>query len=215
MNCCVVNNETSQPKLPATLPGFESVKRYWDRSSKCITARVLPGEYYLSNKDEIITTVLGSCISACIRDPVAGIGGMNHFMLPCGKNAGTCEHDSAAARYGGFAMEHLINDILKYGGRRERLEIKLFGGGKMLGLMADVGQRNITFVKEYLQTETLPIVAQDLGGTCSRKINYFPRSGRVMVKKLGLSQGIELTRREREYLRSLEQAPIEGEIDLF
>jgi len=215
MNGRVVSNKDNQHPLPDTLPGFESVKRYWDRSSKCITARVLPGEYYLSDKDEMITTVLGSCISACIRDPAAGVGGMNHFMLPCGKSAGICERNSAATRYGGYAMEHLINDVLKYGGRRERLEIKLFGGGKVLDVMTDVGDRNITFVKEYLKTETLTIVAQDMGGTSPRKINYFPQTGRVMLKKLGLSQSIELTRREREYMHSLEQAPIEGEIDLF
>lgn len=215
MNCCVTSNDNDHQPLPATLSGFELVKRYWDSSGKLVTARVLPGEYYLSNKDEMITTVLGSCIAACIRDPAAGIGGMNHFMLPCGKSSGISERDSIAARYGSYAMEHLINDILKYGGRRERLEIKLFGGGKVLDVMTDVGDRNISFVKDYLKTETLTIVAQDLGGTFPRKINYFPSTGRVMVKKLGLSQSVELTRREREYMRSLQKAPIEGEIDLF
>lgn len=202
-------------RIPATLPGFEHIKRYLDKSSNQLTARVLPGEYYVSAADEMITTVLGSCVSACIRDPSAGIGGMNHFMLPSGTGVGATEGNNAATRYGVFAMEHLINDILKHGGRRQRLEIKLFGGGKVLAAMTDVGSRNIAFVREFLHTEALHIVAEDLGGPWPRKVNYYPASGRVMMKRLQNTQGNELARREYEYMHSLEERPVVGEIDLF
>lgn len=117
------------------LSGFEGIQRYWDRERQMPAAKILPGEYYVSNQNELITTVLGSCVSACIRDPVAGIGGMNHFMLPNSERGnwnGKHSIASNATRYGNFAMEHMINDILKHGGERGNLEVKVFGGGKSL-----------------------------------------------------------------------------------
>ncbi|MEZ5541424.1 MAG: chemoreceptor glutamine deamidase CheD [Pseudomonadota bacterium] len=201
--------------MPATLPGFGHIKRYWDKATNQLTARVLPGEYYVSTHDEMISTVLGSCVSACIRDPVAAVGGMNHFMLPSGTGVGATEGNNAATRYGVFAMEHLINDILKHGGRRGRLEIKLFGGGKVLAAMTDVGSRNIAFVKEFLHTEMLRVVAEDLGGPWPRKVNYFPLSGRVLMKRMQNNHTTELARQEYEYMHSLEERPVVGDIDLF
>lgn len=199
---------------PPALPGFENIKRWWDRSSEKLTARILPGEYYVSREDEIITTVLGSCVSACIRDPIIGIGGMNHFMLPHGTGIGNIAGNDSATRYGSFAMEHLINDILSHGGKRERLEIKLFGGGNVLSGMTDIGSRNIAFVREYLRVETLPAVSEDLGGTHPRKINYFPATGKVMLKKLRRTSD-NIIRQEENYRHSLEDNPVAGEIDLF
>lgn len=202
---------------PPTLPGFETIKSYWDAQNKKYSARILPGEYYVSQGDEIISTVLGSCVSACVRDPIAGIGGMNHFMLPEGSN---CEHGisgcvSASARYGSYAMEHMINTILANGGRRERLEIKLFGGGKVLQSSTNVGDNNIRFVREYLRTEALPISGEDLGGLHPRKVLYFPLSGRVLLKKLPISKSTEVSQIELNYQHSIEQKPVAGEIDLF
>lgn len=174
-------------------------------------ARVLPGQYYVSDScQEMISTVLGSCIAACIRDTRLNIGGLNHFMLPEGDSG-----DGMAARYGAYAMEHLINDILKLGGRRDSLEVKLFGGGKILQGLSDVGQKNIRFVRDYLRTEGISVVAEDLGGEFSRKINYFPTTGRVLVKRLAAVQTISLQEQEVAYSRSLLQQASGNEIELF
>lgn len=207
----------TRPSRPSTLPGFENIGHYWDARHQLYAARIQPGEYYVSLGNELIATVLGSCISACIRDTKAGVGGMNHFMLPRHRmrSAGARQCLSTAARYGNYAMEHMINTILANGGERERLEIKLFGGGNMLHSMTDIGSLNIQFVHDYLRLETLPVTAEDLGGRHPRKVLYFPASGRVLVRKLPLSQEDRISERELEYQRSIEQAPLAGEIDLF
>jgi chemotaxis protein CheD len=207
---------TRPPRLQP-LPGFEKISRYWDQKHQLYAARIRPGEYYVSSSSELISTVLGSCISACIRDPKAGIGGMNHFMLArdAAGVAGAVTCLSTAARYGNYAMEHLINTILAHGGQRERLEIKLFGGGRMLHAIADIGSSNIQFIHDYLRTETLPVSAEDLGGIHPRKVLYFPASGRVLVRKLPLSYENRICERELKYQHSIEQAPVAGEIDLF
>jgi len=205
-----------RPPRPPTLPGFEDIKYYWDPKHRVHTARILPGEYYVSTGNEVIATVLGSCISACIRDKKTGIGGMNHFMLPGNKRShDSTECVSTSARYGNYAMEHMINTILANGGRRERLEIKLFGGGKVLQTMTDVGSRNIAFVRDYLRMETLPVTSEDLGGLHPRKVLYYPATGRVLMRKLPLSRDNEVCQREVEYQKSIEQTPVAGEIDLF
>lgn len=212
-----ISASESRPLRPSTLPGFEKIKHYWDTRHQLYAARIQPGEYYVSSANELISTVLGSCISACIRDPKTGVGGMNHFMLPQDNKSGsgTSVCLSTAARYGNYAMEHMINTILANGGKRERLEIKLFGGGRMLHSMTDIGSRNINFVHDYLRMETLTVTAEDLGGLHPRKVLYFPASGRVLVRKLPLSYENKVCERELEYQHSIEQAPLAGEIDLF
>ncbi len=207
----------NRPPQARPLQGFENIRHYWDQKHQVYAARIQPGEYYVSHSSELISTVLGSCIAACIRDPQIGIGGMNHFMLPgdSGPNTGAGACLSTAARYGNYAMEHLINTILANGGRRERLEIKLFGGGRMLHSMADIGNRNIRFIHDYLRTETLPVCAENLGGVHPRKVLYFPVSGRVLVRKLPLSYESTICERELQYQHSIEHAPLGGEIDLF
>jgi chemotaxis protein CheD len=176
----------------------------------------MPGEYYVTGSDELIATTLGSCVSACIRDPEAKIGGMNHFMLPFrdgDKNVG----GGASYRYGNFAMEHMINDILKNGGRRERLEVKVFGGGNVLPSMTAVGTKNERFVLEYLETEGFTVTSQDLGGPYPRKVIYFPQTGKVLMQRVAMTRRDEeeITRREIEYRNSLDTKPVEGDIDLF
>lgn len=203
--------------LPARpLPGFEAIKRFWDNDSGKFAAKIAPGEFYVTNNDELITTVLGSCISACIRDPIFGIGGMNHFMLPISADGGwggeTVGH---ATRYGNFAMEHLINEILKNGGSRAHLEVKIFGGGKVLANMTNVGQRNIDFVKEYIRVEGLKLLAEDVGDVFPRKVQFLPLSGRVRIKKLRSTYSQTVAERERDYLRNIDAQPVAGEIDLF
>jgi len=189
-------------------------RAYHDSTFKCDAVKIMPGEYHVTSKDMVIVTVLGSCISACIRDPVSGIGGMNHFMLP-GKDAD--DITSASARYGGYAMEILINQIQKLGGRRDKLEAKLFGGAVALPGLAtrSVGEMNEEFALRYLDAENIPVVAHDLLGFFPRKVYFFPKSGRVMVRVLKTTHNNTILERERAYEQRLQRTPIEGDVELF
>jgi chemotaxis protein CheD len=209
----------SESRLPAALPGFEQFQRFWDRENGCWMVKILPGEYYVSRAEEAISTVLGSCVSACVRDPERGLGGMNHFMLPADTMAGPNEWlDPAvglATRYGSYAMESLINDLLKLGAVRERLEIKLFGGGRILTSMTDVGGRNIDFIRNYLALEGYRIAAEDLGGTQPRKVIYFPATGRARLRKLRPVENRIISHHEQLYLASLDSQIAGGDVELF
>ena len=162
----------------------------------------------------LLVTVLGSCVAACIRDPDSGIGGMNHFMLP---DEGGREVLSTSARYGTYAMEVLINHLLKLGARRNRLEAKVFGGGAVMESLAssNVGVRNAEFVLKFLNTEKVPVVAKDLLDSYPRKVYYFPSTGKVLVKKLHRVHNDTLFSREREYKERLVTAKVEGDVELF
>ena len=165
----------------------------------------------------MLTTVLGSCVSACVRDVSTGLGGMNHFMLP-DEGDGSQRDSSAAMRYGAFAMEMLLNELIKAGARRERLEAKVFGGGAVLAHMThmNIGQRNAEFVLRYLQLEQVRVVAQDLCGDLPRRINYFPQSGRVTVRKLRQSTDRQAVQIEEQSLaRKLRQPPARPGLELF
>ncbi|HET9446182.1 MAG TPA: chemotaxis protein CheD [Steroidobacteraceae bacterium] len=202
--------------LPRALPGFESVRRYRNAAGIAV-ARILPGEYYVTREDEVIDTVLGSCVAACIRDPRLSIGGMNHFMLPRPSGSGADAWEKIAGRatrYGTASMEQLINSVLSAGGARADLEVKIFGGGRVLAKLSDIGARNLDFVREFLKQEGLKIVSEDAGDTCSRHVQYFPRTGRVRVRHL-TARSAELGANEQRYLDRLERAPVAGEIDLF
>ena len=209
----------SKDNLPAILPGFAHINRYWDPHDDCFTAKILPGQYYVTLYGETIVTVLGSCVSACIRDNVLGIGGMNHFMLPDdGIRSAAKDHSriiDVSARYGVYAMELLINDILKNGGRRENLEVKITGGGRMLANMSDIGKRNIEFVRKFLLTEGLEIVGEEVGGIYPRKVHYLPGSGKVRIKKLRSMHNDSIIRREDAYLQDLQGQAVQGEVELF
>lgn len=134
------------------------------------------GDHFVSSDpDVVLTTVLGSCVALCLTDPVAGVGGMNHFLLPEGEMDGT----AASRRYGAYAMEVLINDVLKAGGRRERLEAKLFGGGRMFDSLSDVGAANAAFAERFMADEGIPVLGGSLGGFGGRRLHYWPVSGRA------------------------------------
>lgn len=188
--------------------------RYFDRHFDTDAAKILPGEYFVSSQGMLLVTVLGSCVAACIRDTDSGIGGMNHFMLP---DDGGRDTVGTSARYGTYAMEVLINHLLKLGARRQRLEAKVFGGGAVLASLAssNVGARNAEFVLNYLKTEKIPVVAKDLLDSYPRKVYYFPESGRVLVKKLHRVHNDTLFSRESDYKARLSQSPMAGDIELF
>ena len=188
---------------------------YYDRTFDRDAAKILPGEYYFTGKDMLIVTVLGSCVAACIRDRVSGVGGMNHFMLPDGGDADSPV--SASMRSGTYAMEVLINDLLKAGARRENLEAKVFGGGNVLrGFIAiNVGERNAQFVRDYLRAENIRIVAEDLNDIHPRKVYFFPRTGKVLVKKLKQLNNNTLVNREQDYASRLQTSKVSGDVELF
>ena len=207
---------TAPPPQPDCLPDFEHVNRYWDKAQNSWMAKILPGEYYVTTqRGEAVATTLGSCVSACIRDKVFGIGGMNHFMLPVKSEHASDDWMDSATRYGSYAMEHLINDILKNGGNRKNLEVKLTGGGRIMANMSDVGARNIDFAIEYLQIENLDVIVQDLGDIYPRKVVYYPETGRLRVKKLRTLHNETLVQREQAYQHELDVQPDSGGIELF
>lgn len=205
--------------IPDALPGFEKIRRYWDTRDSIYAAKILPGEFYVSAHGELITTTLGSCIAACIRDPLTGIGGMNHFMLPSSEREGLEKWKntpvSASARYGNVAMERLINIIIANGGKRKNLEIKIFGGGNILKTKTDIGIQNINFVRKYIIEEGFTTEAEDLGGVYPRKVMYFPSSGRVKVKKLYKLHNETIFIREKDYKNKLNQEEVIGDVEFF
>ncbi len=195
---------------------FAHIRRMRDNRFPHEIASILPGEFFVSREPMVVYTVLGSCISACIRDPIAGVGGMNHFMLPEPQGGA---HDSwgESTRYGSYAMESLINEILKRGGLKSRLEIKLFGAGKIYEGNIDVGANNAKWVIGYLKSEGLATVTTDLGDVCPRKVYYFTDSGRVLMKKLERLKNKTIFERENEYaakIKQREQQPVE-DVTLF
>lgn len=188
--------------------------RYFDRHFEVEAVKVLPGEYFVTTSNMVLVTVLGSCVSACIRDRTKGIGGMNHFMLADSGDEGAI---SASARYGTYAMEILLNHLMKLGARRPNIEAKVFGGGRVMSSLtsSQVGERNSKFVIDFLTTEGIPVLAQDLLDVYPRKVYFFPANGRVLVKKLVRMHNDTLLRREKEYAARLTEAPVSGDIELF
>jgi chemotaxis protein CheD len=205
--------------LPRPLDGFEKINRYWDTGREMSAAKILPGEYYVTSGREMITTVLGSCVSACVRDRVFGIGGMNHFMLPISSDGkgwnGADDLVSTATRYGNYAMEHMINDILKNGGHKRHLEAKIFGGGRIVENLSDVGRRNIDFVRCYLETEGIALLSESVGDIYPRKVVYIPATGKAYVKRIKHLHNDTVIVREDAYRSAIIRQPVAGEIELF
>lgn len=196
------------------LPGYEHFHRFWMTSQQKFAVKVKPGEFYVTRHEEVLTTVLGSCISACICDPVAGLGGMNHFMLPAGQHQ--LSGASSELRYGVFAMEQLINELMKFGAVRSRLEIKVVGGGNMMNGLSDVGQLNVDFITGFLKTEGFHATASDLGGTSPRKVMYLPQEGRMLVKRMANMHNSKLLEAENHYLKQVDQSlDNTGDVELF
>ncbi len=184
---------------------------YFDREFGIAAVKLLPGEYYVTGGNMLLTTVLGSCVSACVRDRTAGVGGMNHFMLP--EDSEPTRRDACSAmRYGAYAMAMLFSELFKAGAKRERLEAKVFGGGAVLTHMTklNIGDRNADFVLRYLEAEQVPVVSQDLRGSLPRRINYFPSTGRVTVRKLRRQEDTLLVHHDEQALaQALSRKPFE------
>ena len=185
---------------------------YYDTSIGAWVAKLLPGEYLASSRDMVISTVLGSCVAACLYDRTSGVFGMNHFMLPVGNGEA-----GMSMRYGAYAMEVLLNEMFKLGARRERLEAKVTGGAAVLPDMKllNVGERNSAFVVEYLRTEGIAIVSSDLEGKYARKIYLYGATGRVRVRQLRALKNDTVPRRDAEYLSRVQKAEVAGEVSLF
>lgn len=197
---------------------FEEVvspNQYFDRNFNTEAVKILPGEYYVTGRDMVLVTVLGSCVAACIRDRVSGVGGMNHFMLPGNDTDPTLVGTSA--RYGTYAMELMINQLLKSGAKRSNLEAKVFGGGNVLRgfTVANVGQRNAEFVIDYLQTEKINVLAEDLLGLYPRKLYFFPATGRALVKQLREAHNDTILQREIQYGQRIKSSSVQGDVEIF
>jgi chemotaxis protein CheD len=189
--------------------------KYLDRHFNRQAMKILPGEFYATTEDEVIVTVLGSCVAACLLDPIALVGGMNHFMLPVKVG----DHDPDvffAARYGAAAMEYLINDLLHLGAQRDRLVAKAFGGGQVLrGMSTDIGGQNIDFVRRFLRNEGIPLWTEDMGGPYPRKVYFFPHTGQVLVKRMERTHNNTVIDRELSYLEEFNRSKSGGDVELF
>lgn len=205
------------PVIEPCMRGFETINRYVDKAMGVITAKILPGEYYVTRNEEMITTVLGSCISVCIYEQKTGIGAMNHFMLPQSSGNNDAEDlMSESFRYGDVAMERMINDLLRNGADKDSIVFKAFGGGQIIKQMTSVGERNIKFLHKFMVMEGYKLTASDLGGPHPRKVNFFPKTGKVMMKKLQHMHNDTIAIRETQYRSKIDKPKIEsGSIDLF
>lgn len=183
---------------------------FFDPALERAAVKVLPGEFFVHDEDVAITTTLGSCVAACLHDRTAGVGGMNHFMLPDAADS------AAPGRFGAFAMELLINELLKRGARRQSLEAKVFGGGQLMKSLAGtlIGEKNVAFVHSFLAREGIPVLARDVLDVCARKICMLPRSGRVLCRRLASTDGTQFALQEARYRAELGQ-PAGGEVELF
>ena len=191
---------------------FLARREYFDPVFKKSALKVLPGEYAISGPGQcqkVLVTVLGSCVSAVIWDSVIGLGGINHFMLP--------ESDKVCAKYGMYAMELLINELLKAGAKKERLAVKLFGGGAVMEALSSsvVGQRNSSFALEYCSRENLRVVASDLNGSVARKIWFFSDTGKVTLRRFAKLQNSTLCEREKAYMEEAGKRSESSDVTLF
>lgn len=195
-----------------------NIRNYLYEFSDCTFHNVLPGNFRVTkNPHDVISTLLGSCVSACIRCTQTGIGGLNHFLLPSTRDKTQSLHEDQALRYGDFAMEKLINTILQQGGHRQSLEVKLFGGGNMYQTQSQkpVGNSNIKFVLDFIQTENITLVAQDVGGNQARRVYFHPFTGKVKLQKINKNTEQDINHYELEYNRKATQNIDIGTIELF
>ncbi|MBS0305945.1 MAG: chemoreceptor glutamine deamidase CheD [Proteobacteria bacterium] len=211
--------------VPARLERLKAAPRkpgeasffYWDAHFRNDAVKVLPGEFFVHDEDILVMTTLGSCIAACLWDRDKRIGGMNHFLLPDSGGAGGSGGGDASGRYGSYAMELLIGELVKRGATRSTMEAKVFGGGSVIAGMnsINVGERNTAFVLEYLRTERITVVSKDVLDVHARKVCFLPASGKAMVKRLATTNVEALAAQERAAAARALPAVAGGSVDLF
>lgn len=191
--------------------------RYFDKQFGREAVKILPGEYYATRDDRMLVTVVGSCVSACLRDAYNGVVGINHFMLPDGEDNNSPPVIAMPTRYGAHAMEALINDMLKLGAERRHLNAKIFGGGDILQSLSriNIGRRNVEFVHRYLGAENIPVHGDDTLGNLARKIYFFSDTGKVWVKRINRVNNDTIMQRELEYRAHLHHRELDGGVTLF
>ncbi|WP_395316966.1 chemoreceptor glutamine deamidase CheD [Variovorax sp. UC74_104] len=193
----------------AAAPGSVASHHYFDRDVGMMAVKLLPSEYYVTSSNTALSTVLGSCVAACLHDREAGVAGMNHFMLPDDgeQGAGAGVRDAVESmRYGAYAMDVLIRELVRAGARRDRIKAKVFGGGAVLANMTtlNIGDRNADFVLRYLNNERIEVAAQDLRGPHARRVCFVPATGKAIVRKLRAQTEVrQVQREEGELLRRL------------
>lgn len=191
----------------AAAPGSVASHHYFDRDVGLMAVKLLPSEYYVTSSDTVLSTVLGSCVAACLHDVEAGVAGMNHFMLPDdGENTSVTRDAVESMRYGAYAMDVLIRELVRAGARRDRLQAKVFGGGAVLANMTtlNIGDRNADFVLRYLRNERIEVAAQDLRGKHARRVCFLPSTGKAIVRKLRAQTEVQQVQHEEgELLRRL------------
>lgn len=195
----------SAPRKPGEASFF-----FWDAHFRNDAVKVLPGEFFVHGEDILVMTTLGSCIAACLWDRERRIGGMNHFLLPDGGG-------DASGRYGSYAMELLIGELVKRGATRSTMEAKVFGGAAVISGMStiNVGERNTAFVLEYLRTERITVVSKDVLDVHPRKVCFLPASGKAMVKRLATTNVEALAAQERAAAVRAPAAAATGTVELF
>lgn len=217
-----MNPEKKQPNRRYSDKADERIiheRRITERENLAKVTTLYSGDYYVTDKpNEMIVTILGSCVAACLHDPVAMVGGMNHFLLPdntasIAVSGGSNSVDST--RYGAFAMEQLINGILQRGGLKKRLEVKVFGGANVINNSSMIGSKNVAFIRNFLKQEGLKITNSDLGGDYPRRLRFYPDTGKAMLMKLARKEDMVVVDEENTFAEKLKAKPIEGDIELF
>ncbi len=190
-------------------------QRVYERRNEIELVSLLSGDCYISTQpNQMLQTVLGSCVAACMRDPIAKVAGMNHFLLPEQMDGTTPRDVGHAARFGAFAMEKLINGLLKYGAMRHRLEVKVFGGANINNQSNLIGSKNVAFVRQFLSQEGMKIISEDLGGNYPRRVHYFADTGKVMLRCLRRTEDMRVVDEEKQYAKSVIK-PLGGDVELF
>lgn len=191
---------------------YSGPDRYYDQMTESTVVKLFSGGYYASkNKGEVVVTILGSCISCCLYDPLMKVGGMNHFLIPGVEDA---HSKTSSARYGIHAMELLINNLIKYGASKDRLVAKVFGGANMLDTSHQIGAKNIVFVKDFLKNEGIKLVSEDVGGNTPRRVHFEPDTGKVRIRKLRRVEDLKIIEKEKQYAAKVIEKPKEEDDDI-
>ncbi len=200
------------PSSPISLLGSENLDVYWRDKWQCFGVNIKQGDYCVTDQKVVITTVLGSCISVCLHDKQTGFGGINHFMLPT-----KCDDNDMYRpfRFGAFAMEQMVNQLLKQGAEKDQLEVKVIGGAKMMGKLSNIGQLNIDFITQYINDEKLHLVAQDIAGDQGRKLAFFPSTGRLLVSRIAQIENQQLLATESKNFNKSEKLDSQHGVELF